>query len=539
MAEIVQNNIEETLPEIYELQQIGVFSSHETKQILKNRTSFEYRMRRRISKKSDFIQYIDYELKLEMIKRSRIKKLGINPANVSEGVKHKVTQRIHFLFQKGLKKYKKDMYMWMKYVSFCKQTKSFRVLGIALAEALQHNPECDKLWILSAKNEMETNKNVTSARSLFHQALKFSPTSQKLWVEYFRLEILHVEKLKKRHQLLAKCDKVEPNEFFDYKVAKIVYLKAIKEIPLTADLLKEFVDVALKALDSSTLIMYIFDSALKSCATNIEIWIYLANFILVNLKDPNKCITILKTVEEITKSFQDLERITKFLLEHASLFPDVNHTLEELLSNIDQYKLDDCETVLSLLKMLRKLESSNTFDQLLCRAVQKFPKSAELWLFRIRNTIMSDKELELAVVTAPDCTEIVKEYINNLALSKNYSELKERIVSVCDVSTMNVFNILLDLVYMNEGIEYVRELFQNYSNKNTLPESCWVKMINLEMLEENHSKADNLHHKLCVSYKSLGNWKNYIKFCSTFYPEKLSTVIWKAKFDYSESQLFV
>ena len=69
MAEVVQSHIEEMLPEVYELQQLGVLSSAEGKSVIKTRTDFEYKMRRRISKKQDFLRFIDFELKLEKLKQ--------------------------------------------------------------------------------------------------------------------------------------------------------------------------------------------------------------------------------------------------------------------------------------------------------------------------------------------------------------------------------------------------------------------------------------------------------------------------------------
>jgi len=39
------------------------------------------------------------------------------------------------------------------------------------------------LWIMAAKYEFETNESIETARNLFQRALRFLPTSQKLWTE--------------------------------------------------------------------------------------------------------------------------------------------------------------------------------------------------------------------------------------------------------------------------------------------------------------------------------------------------------------------
>ena len=43
---------------------------------MKRRTHFEYALRRRISRKADFLRYIEYEMNLEALRRRRRERLG-------------------------------------------------------------------------------------------------------------------------------------------------------------------------------------------------------------------------------------------------------------------------------------------------------------------------------------------------------------------------------------------------------------------------------------------------------------------------------
>lgn len=55
---------------------------------------------------------------------------------------------------------------------------------------------------MSSNWEFETNSNVTSARILLQRALRLNPESERLWLEYFGLELKFVEKVKQRRRIL-------------------------------------------------------------------------------------------------------------------------------------------------------------------------------------------------------------------------------------------------------------------------------------------------------------------------------------------------
>ncbi|KAL9957450.1 hypothetical protein ACROYT_G039085 [Oculina patagonica] len=71
MAEYVQQNLEGMLPELEELERMGVFSSDEIKTIIRKRREFEYRLQKRIVQKTDFLRYMQYEINLVMLKKKR------------------------------------------------------------------------------------------------------------------------------------------------------------------------------------------------------------------------------------------------------------------------------------------------------------------------------------------------------------------------------------------------------------------------------------------------------------------------------------
>lgn len=74
--ERVQWNQEQMLSELKDLQQKRIFSPAEVREILRKRSTFETALIRRVPRKRDFLEYIEYEMNLERLRRMRVKKLG-------------------------------------------------------------------------------------------------------------------------------------------------------------------------------------------------------------------------------------------------------------------------------------------------------------------------------------------------------------------------------------------------------------------------------------------------------------------------------
>lgn len=61
MAEVVQRKLEAMLPELEELQRVGLFTRDEVQAVVRKRRTFEYRMLRRPADKEAFLQAIQVD----------------------------------------------------------------------------------------------------------------------------------------------------------------------------------------------------------------------------------------------------------------------------------------------------------------------------------------------------------------------------------------------------------------------------------------------------------------------------------------------
>ena len=256
MAEIVYQNLEGMLAELEDMQQKGIFDSKELTVIIKKRTDFEYKLQKRIVEKEDILNYLEYELKLNQLRKKREKKLKVKKFSTSSIAG---TKRVHSLFQKALLKFGGDLKLWMQYVEFCQQTHSLQSINEAFGKLLQTHGDLPEVWLTVAKYNFESSGNIENARTIMLKGLRLHKNSKCLWHEYFKLELLHVEKIKARQSLLGiqgiklkKENESEPKMLDDFllnKTAIIVYRNAIKQIPNDIDFRISFLNICFSLHD--------------------------------------------------------------------------------------------------------------------------------------------------------------------------------------------------------------------------------------------------------------------------------------------------
>ncbi|XP_069511058.1 U3 small nucleolar RNA-associated protein 6 homolog [Ambystoma mexicanum] len=233
MAEVVQQQIEDRIPELEQLERVGLFTNKEIRAVIKKVSALEYRIHRRAIGKEDFINYVQYEINLlELIKKRRSR---IGYFFKKDDIEYSIVQRIHRIFRRATTKWKSDLQLWLSHVAFCKKWNCKTQLSKLFSSMLAIHPDKPALWIMAAKWEMEDRLSSESARHLFLRALRFHPESPKVFQEYFRMELMHAEKQRKEKAEIeqAKMDVGEleySDEILNGGLARIIYKDAIQKI---------------------------------------------------------------------------------------------------------------------------------------------------------------------------------------------------------------------------------------------------------------------------------------------------------------------
>ncbi|KAF3453201.1 hypothetical protein FNV43_RR03640 [Rhamnella rubrinervis] len=207
MADVVQYRLERMVDELDDLERRGLFTRREIAEIVKQRRKFEYRLKRPSPLKQDYLAYIEYETQLDSLRRLRKKLVAREPKK--EGINAKKNKkkksdadfacvlRIVEIFRLAVMRYKGDIDLWFRYLEFCRERNNGKMKKV-LAQAIRFHPKVPGIWIYAAAWEFDHNLNVAAARALMQNGLRMCPTSENLWIEYLRMELTYLNKLKAR-----------------------------------------------------------------------------------------------------------------------------------------------------------------------------------------------------------------------------------------------------------------------------------------------------------------------------------------------------
>lgn len=555
MAEYVHQNLEGMVPELEELEQMGVFSSDEIRNIIRKRRDFEYHLQKRIVQKTDFLRYMQYEINLDMLKKKRKLRLGIKRNLRGEQT---VMRRIHNLFQNALKKFVGDVKLWIQYIEFCKHMGSTKILGKVFARVLQYHPDKPNLWIMAAKWEFEENKNIPNSRTLLQRGLRVNPSAKQLWLEYFRMELLHVEKVKKRSMILGLKEAVESQgegepeqvtpEFLGGKVPEIVYKKAIECIPDDIKFRKSFIEIYHLFEDTKQGCDLVYNSLLEDFPLSEEVWNLAARRCLDERKSEVK-----KGKAIITGQWYELEsEMNKLFQEAVEKVPTDKMwelyigTFMELLADSSENQAKRREKIVlglfcsasknnhlteslhkAWVSVLLQAEKKKKALSVCRKATERFNTSVILWSEYLKLKVLNHGKIaniHNEFVTAMKCVE-PKESLPlwtqwlEWCTEKNPNEVEAvfelSLESCVDVSTV-MKEKYVDWTAATKGIKKGRTLYKRICETPPVTISLFRKCIDLELAQKEPSttRVRNLYEAATEHFGTCDPdlWLDYIRF---------------------------
>ncbi|CDK24799.1 unnamed protein product [Kuraishia capsulata CBS 1993] len=205
MSEKVRYYLEQSIPELEDLQRKGLFEKKEITMIMRRRTDFEHRVTGRGTKQADFLNYVEFEKNTEKLRKKRYTRLAkANLIDTKPSISDWASQRrILFVFDRAIRRFPGDNKLWLAYLKYAKANGSVKVIYKIYTKLLQLQPRNVDAWISAAKYEFEQNTNAKGARVLLQKGLRFNSDSQKLWLNYAKFELVYVTKLLARRKLLS------------------------------------------------------------------------------------------------------------------------------------------------------------------------------------------------------------------------------------------------------------------------------------------------------------------------------------------------
>ncbi|XP_037470237.1 U3 small nucleolar RNA-associated protein 6 homolog [Triticum dicoccoides] len=226
MADTVQYRLERMSDELDDLERRGLFTRAELAEVVRRRRDFEFRLRRHSPRKADFLDYIAYLLRVDALRDLRkraIIRATPNPTHSDEdndtnedGKKRKKRKKkwaksisdfagvlsVLDVYRMATVRFKGDLDLWFRYLEFCRQKGHGRMKQV-MAQAIRYHPNVPGLWMYAAAWEFDQNLNVAAARALMQSGLRSCPESEDMWIEYLRMELTYLNKLKARKVALG------------------------------------------------------------------------------------------------------------------------------------------------------------------------------------------------------------------------------------------------------------------------------------------------------------------------------------------------
>ncbi|XP_046582827.1 U3 small nucleolar RNA-associated protein 6 homolog [Haliotis rubra] len=512
MAEFVQQSIEEMLPELEQMERVKLFTKAETRQILKKRQSYEYKLRRRTKCREDFLQYIQYEVNVLKLVEKRREGSGCTYKRLEIDVA--IIQRIHKLFRLVCLRFQDDVKLWLSHIEFCKSRNERSYVSRLYTRMLQvHNKKPD-LWIMAAKWEFEANVNPENARTLLQRGLRFNDTSKQLWIEYYRLELLYAEKLRKRRELLEELADVEEEAVLSGKVAQIVYRKAVEQFPGDVNLVLALIDVCQQFPFTASKLNTMYKDLKDLYPQHAVTWNALARRHL-QAKDKdvgeekcfmtfNEAIRELNTKEMwgfylaasldvLTTDTEDThedkghkdgghsEKLHKRALRTFQVF----HDAAELQMVEEKWFLKWVELLLTSTKI-------GQVEEVLKQATDTYPRSTGLWCLHLQVLIDRQEKLPTILRVFKSARVAVKEKVSwpvwELMLlhlmdsgeTDTLDKLMEEAILCCREVSRPAKELYLEWAFLTQGIGHARMVYDRLVQLKPVSLDFYTKYINME-----------------------------------------------------------
>ncbi|KZM25014.1 U3 snoRNP protein [Ascochyta rabiei] len=188
--------LEQGATELNELERKKIFTREEIKSIAKKRSDFEHIINARGAHPTDYMRYIEFEKNIDALRQKRIKRLGIRHKGAGQ-------RSIYFLYNRATKKFSGDLTLWLHYIDFARKDKAYRRLSDIFTSVVRLHPTKPELWTLAANYFIDSQADITNARSYMQRGLRFCKNSEHMWLDYAKLETIYVGKIAGRRKILG------------------------------------------------------------------------------------------------------------------------------------------------------------------------------------------------------------------------------------------------------------------------------------------------------------------------------------------------
>ncbi|KAM3844584.1 U3 small nucleolar RNA-associated protein 6 homolog isoform 2-T2 [Vipera latastei] len=548
MAERIEQRIEDRIPELEQLERVGLFTRKEVRAVIKKVSALEYKIQRRALHKKDFISYIQYEINLlELIKTRRLR---IGYSFKKEEIEYSIVQRIHGIFKRATTKWKDDLQLWLSHIAFCKKWNKKIQLSKVFSSMLALHPNKPALWIMAAKWEMEDRLSSESARQLFLRALRFHPESPKLYQEYFRMELMHAEKQRKEKKEFEQAN-IDLGEFsfsediLKGELARIVYRNAIEKIK-GAEFVLLLLSIAKHFDFTQDLQKEILENLQATYDNDPLVWDFMARRELEMESPPSSEQPKSKQSKALEVACKE-ERCCAVFEEAVTHLPT-----EEMWKYYVTFTLERCnrktnsEELRQKIQLLLGLGHEDKAREVAAAATNRFSQLVDMWEMRLQlllnlqsNEVAACAQEAFKVVKAKDTLPIWTLWLewSEGASSKAETEAlyQKSLLATLPADSIALKEKYLEWAHRTGGYKKAKQVFIRLQECRPFSLQFFKQMIQIEK-EQESSKIFNIREYYERALREFGAtepdlWLDYIKEelnHSQGKPENCGSIHWRA-----------
>ena len=506
MAEYVEQRMEEMINEVEQMERVNLLTGDEVKELLRKRKQFEYKLQKRSKSKDDFLEYIQYESNLLRLLNMRRESTGYSHKQAE--IEGSIKTRINKLFKIMEHRNQSDVTIWLSHIQFLKSSGWEEAVSRMYLRMLQVHSDKPGLWVEAASWEFENCGSAENARKILLRGLRFLPGSWILQREYVKMELLYVEQLRKRKDVLetkknddndgeSEEENEEENEkagdkVLDCSIVKLVALNAVESIN-DPKFVVSLIATIRRFQFADTVVTELFDILVKKFPSSPITWDTLAR---EKLKEG-----IVPCVEKYFEGLENDGSKSLFqmafttLIDLPTLYPKsmvrITKNILQLLNYGKDHNLLSVDHIKFWLQILDDETQKDKKAELLSEALQQFPDSVDLWTEQLvfTNKSKGSQALEKSFSEALDLVQAdtsssvkIWEVLLSLLDSEAGWELMNRDAGLLDRNIPSLRLLHLDRASYR-GVASAREVYNTYNDQPPYDAALHWKMADIERAE--------------------------------------------------------
>uniref|UniRef100_A0A2K5ZRG5 U3 small nucleolar RNA-associated protein 6 homolog n=1 Tax=Mandrillus leucophaeus TaxID=9568 RepID=A0A2K5ZRG5_MANLE len=497
IVEIIQEH-KDQLPELEQLEHIGLFSHAEIKAIIKKASDLEALF------KDDFTNYVQYEINLlEQIQRRTC--IGYSFRN--DEIENSVVHGVQGVFRCASAKRKDDIQLWLSYVVFffCKKWATKTQLS----------------KVFSAMLAIHSNKPAFT-RQLFLWALYFHPEGPKLYQDYFRMRLMHAEKLRKEKQEFEKANMDVENPDYSEEILKGELARIIYENSVSAEFHVSLLSTARRFDFAKGLQKEIYDDPQALHTDDLLTWDYAI--------EP-------QTGEEqpTTKCCAAYEEAVKTLPTEAMWKCYITFCLERFTKKTNSGFLRGKRlerTMTAFRKLLPEFQYKQEALEVAVAGTELFRDSGTKWQMNV-HVVIDSKSPDIAMLFEEDSVHLEPQVCLPFEDAKSQEDteaiFKKVLLAVTGANSVTLKGKYLDWAYQHGGYKKVRAVYTSLQDSHPFSVDFFRKMIQFEK-EQQSCKMVNIREYYERALREFGSM-DYIKEPLNHplgRPENCGQIYWRA-----------